>query len=110
MTARRHRRLHRVRQGDQLLQAARLGLFQQEVRVLPQHRLHCGLGPQGHGHRRQGGLRHHILQRVGGKAIVQQIGGILKPLGGGWCLHDDGDQLHAVPLGRTGEAVQRTVC
>ena len=34
MTARRHRRLHRVRQGDQLLQAARLGLFQQEVRVL----------------------------------------------------------------------------
>ena len=28
LTVRRHRRLHRVRQGDQLLQAARLGLFQ----------------------------------------------------------------------------------
>ena len=50
-----------------------------------------------------------MFQTVGGKPVAEQRLGIFKPLGGGGVLHDDGDQLHTIPLRRSREAVESGV-
>ena len=106
---RRHRCLHRRLQRNGLAQCPGLCLFQKQLVLRPRHRLHGSLTAQRHLYRRQRLLRHDRLQRIGGKALVQQRLRILKSLGGSLSVQNHRDKLHPVPLRRGGNAIPGSV-
>ena len=101
-----HRGLHLFRQCDGLGQTPGLTFLQQRHRFL---RVDAGLHrlrlPQHHRDGGEGFLRHRVQQGIGGEAVVQQGLGILEPLLAGGGLQHHGDELHALPLRRGGQAV-----